>query len=224
MIGVCNLSRTRAGDAPAHTRQQASELIATYGEWKGDPKKQPAVLRPEELRAEHATEKYREAWEYLLLAPPSREVDFMHTRILDALERIANAKSTPALAAAFQRISAKEGRAAPASQARILGILAQLYDAQAFEGMLACLSFAEDHAGGGPVPAYGKDTLRQIALRAFVVDADNVGKAECDKKQIKMVQRWRSILEGYDKPDMPQRSREFLNEIKASYKRPKKAP
>lgn len=80
-----------------------NELLAVYGRWHGEGVEQPRITLPPRLDAAHLTDSYRPAWEALLLAPPSKEIEFMQRRftITRALSEIGNPASIPVLELAF---------------------------------------------------------------------------------------------------------------------------
>jgi hypothetical protein len=184
------------------------ELIERYGRWQGEGVVQPQVTRPPELLAAHLTETYRTAWEALLLAPPSDEIEFMQRRfaITQALSKIGNPASIPVLELAFRStiqegVRAGEGSGALERQFRILESLNQFTSKEALQAMLRCVGRAEAKAEGR-LPKYSGYDLREWVGR-FLTDKDNY----------KTKEKWREVLRDFPKANFPVKDRELLEKV-----------
>ncbi len=182
------------------------ELVEYYGHWHGTRVEQPQVLRPAPLQATHLTEKYRPAWEALLLAPPSVAIEFMSLRaiITEAISRIGNEQSIPVLELAFfftceAGVVATERSGAATRRLQILVCLNQTTTRESLEVMFRCLARAEAASAGQlPKDAYGRD-LRDWIVR-FLTDQDNYRTKE----------RWSQVLKTFPKDNLPANQRELL--------------
>jgi hypothetical protein len=181
------------------------ELLREYAVPKEEPGFTPRVQRPVPLDAKHVTEKYRPAWEALLLAPPSDEIDFMQRRftITDALAMIGDRQSLPVLEVAFSAASPEgvhvgEGSRALERQFRILETINRFATEEALQAMLRCLSRAEATAGG-PLPRISGRDLREWTLW-FLRDEGNYKNRD----------KWRRVLSEFPTNNLPASQRELV--------------
>lgn len=182
------------------------ELLATYGRWYGSGGIQPRITSPRDLEVTHLTEAYRPAWETLLLAPPSAEIQFMQRRftITQALSGIRNPESLPVLELAFAStcedgVVTVEGSAAVERQFRIMECLNRFATKESLQAMLRCLARAET-ATSGQLAEYSGHDLREWTER-FLTDQDNY----------KTRDKWRQVLSTFPKDNLPLKQRELLD-------------
>lgn len=201
----------RVAREAAREPARLDELVAAYGRWQGDAAARPRVTRPPALETRHQTEAYRPAWEALLLAPPTPEIEFMQRRftITRALAAIRNPESLPVLELAFAAtcaagVEAVEGSAALDRQFRILETLNQYASRDALQAMFRCLALADGVRPAGPAPAFSGHTLRNWVGR-FLTDRDNYGKAA----------EWREVLRDFPPGNLPAADQALIQQARA---------
>jgi hypothetical protein len=194
------------------------ELIAEYGSYKGDKRMQPVVLRPRSLKDEHATERYRLAWEMLLLASETPEVRFMQRRIFEALQHINNPESVPALAEAFRLTTLKD---VPQEakivdrQTEILATLAQRPEEKTLTAMFTCLEHVDKRCEGqAPTKTFDGYTLQQKAFR-LIADPDNKGITKSEKRRLPRAKKWKAIISKYSILVESEQNKQLLEKLKA---------
>lgn len=190
------------------------ELMEEYGKKYRNSLREPIVIYPKRLQKRHATEKYRLAWEALLLAPSSEEIRFMQKRIFEALGEIGNNKSISVLIEAYTATCNEEvpqERSILNKQLYILQTLSTFCNEEALQTMMICLSLSDERTEGIPLEVSGF-TLHQWVVR-YLTDPDNKGVSEADLKRLENVKRWKSVLKGFRKDDLPIRHRQLLNQI-----------
>lgn len=201
----------------------ALELLEAYQPPPRIPgKRGPTVLRPSGLRPEHLTEKYRTAWEELLLArlpaPRDSRVGKMSDRIIQALDRVADTNSVPVLAKAFRQTTGREvdQSCVVNIQKRILGILTLNCSADALEAILTSLDLADERYGGEkPKTVDSGLTLRESTLM-MMMQTDNPGESASQKEAVERSKKWHSLIQAYKNPGLSPKNREFLDKAKAA--------
>ena len=204
----------------------ATELIGVYGRpQKVSERRAPAVLRPPALSTQHLEPKYRLAWEQLLnalIAEPTREINFMGDRIVEALWRMADPESVQALIRTFEKTVSKNAKQKDIihRQEHILQALVSICDTNALEAILLSLDTADEaYRDQEPVTTAEGLTLREKTYR-LMLQPDNPGKSDAQKKGIEKAKNWKSVLNGYDRTKLSKKNRELLDKAK-SFKREK---
>ena len=194
------------------------ELIAEYGSWKGDKRMRPVALHPQLLKDKHATEKYRLAWEALLLAPETPEIRFMERRIFEALQHIGNPASIPALAEAFRLTTLKNVPQIAKlvnRQTSILSTLASWPEEKTLTVLFTCLELVDKRCEGRALTkTHDGYTLRQKVFR-LIADPDNKGITKSEKRRLKRARKWKAVVNGYSKPVEFGKNKQMLEELKA---------
>lgn len=150
--------------------------------------------------AEHATEKYRLAWEYLLLEPTEGATELYGTRATEALQRIDNDASLTTYRLAYT-ISANpkiNADSAKYQQKLLLGSMACFHDQQALLTMLACMGLSQ----------------RQMAQQPQVWDAvgEVRGLLAPPFKETEM-NRWRPTVQAAIGLPLTAEQKSFLNTV-----------
>ncbi len=137
-----------------------------------------AAPLPVPLKNEHATEKYRLAWEGLLLAPIGKEVTMMERRglITDALRSINNPDSLVALTYCFRstcadvrllRETTRDAANAIDRQLHILHCYASNFRSEVgLQSLLDCMEFYRNEVGDNP-PLVRTVTLETGAINVL---------------------------------------------------------
>jgi hypothetical protein len=200
----------------------ALELIAAYQPRARIPGLyQPRVLRPPGLRPEHLEDKYRPAWEELLLARVTEPVDLrvarMGDRIIEALGHLVDAQSVPALAKAFRQTTGKEvdQHRVISVQNEILSVLLAICNTDSLEAILTSLDLADERYGNGePERVAGVGTLREMTFDTMM-QPNNLGKSDLQRACIERSKKWRAVLQAYQNLKLSPKNREFLEKAKA---------
>jgi len=155
---------------------------------------------PPGVLAAHATEKYRLAWECLLLDPTAGAGAFSAIRATDALERIGNDASlaTYELAYATTTDPKINADAVKERQKLLLGSLACFRDQQALLTMLACMALSQQQMAHQP-----KVWDPAVEVRGLLAPSFNETE----------MGRWRpTILTAMSLP-LPAEQKAFLNSV-----------
>lgn len=202
----------------------AVELLGIYGTPKRMPEGQvPQAFRPPALLPQHLEPKYLQAWEELLnalIVGPTREINFMGDRIIEAFWRMGAPESVPALTRALENTIANmtQQQEVIHRQENILQALVVICDTNALEAILHSLD-AMDNAYGDQERATTADglTLREKTYR-LMVQPENPCKSSAQMKEIEKAEKWKSLLSGYNKKTLSEKNRELVGKAK-SFKR-----
>jgi hypothetical protein len=195
-----------------------NELITEYGYWKGDKRFQPVVLRPRALKDKHVTEKYRLAWETLLLAPTTHEIRFMERRIFEALESIGSLESVPVIVESFRLTTLEDipqGRKIVDRQTEIIMVLALWPEERTLTGLFTCLELVDKRNEGQiPTKTHNGYTLRQKVFR-YLADPDNRGITESEKRRLVRARKWKEVVNRYSKPVKSKENKQLFEKVKS---------
>lgn len=178
--------------------QLYQELDQRYLRHMGDPLKHvnhsPGVL------AGHATEKYRLAWEYLLLEPAVGATELYDIRATDALQRIGNDASltTYRLVCAISADPKINADAAKYQQKLLLGSLACFRDQKALLTILACMGLSPRQMVNQPQVWDPADEVKGLLASSFK-------KTEMD--------RWRPTVRAALSLNLLAEQKAFLNPV-----------
>jgi hypothetical protein len=160
------------------------------------------VLRPPGLQKEHSLEKYRPAWELLLLAPCTEGSNLMRPRGYEAIAAIRNDASIPVLLYLYERANAglKSGhqRVALDEQMKVIRTLNYYCNAASLHAMLRCVAISE--AVKPPLPKVAEFTMKEWVMR-LLRDQAHYGK------------QWREVIAAVLKEKLSDADRAFLQEV-----------
>lgn len=142
--------------------------------------------RSPEVKAAHATEKYRLAWEYFLLSPePEGASPLYHFRVGDALEQIRNSVSIVALRHSCQAASRKgvDPDTAEDRQRLALRTLNVFASQEALRAMLDCLSHTKAYPERGSESGWDAESY----VYRLLADQENYGNGP----------EWRKVLASF---------------------------
>jgi len=128
-------------------------------------------------------EKYRPAWELLLLAPTSEQAEFMRKTCFEALRDIRSDASIPLLVFLFERASAAKLETNQASDDQIYAIvtLGNFSNIAGLQAMLNCMRMSE---AAPPNPEFKNVPVKDWVLHSLL-DKNNYGNGD----------QWRAVIE-----------------------------
>lgn len=189
------------------------ELVEMYGKWHdhvdGRRVAEPRVRGPMPVRSVHMCEKYRLAWECLLLEPPSAAVGFMQFLdpvVTEALRRIASEGSVPVLVLRCRYRCGKVMR----YQGPILETLSIVGSETALLGLLDCV----------PVPAKGEfltedeEVVRDL-ICMFLAGTAREGEYRLRGHKWSLAANWRRVMAHFPREGLTEEQKEFFDQVKA---------
>jgi hypothetical protein len=204
--------------------QLAAELIEAYKYPKQAPNTwRPIVAMIPPLLPKHLDAKYRPAWEELLRVLVVRStcdmrVIRMESRIFEAFGHMKAPESIPALAEAFKQITGQNIKqiATIRIQEDVLVALVAICDTNSLGAILASLDLAEkSYVNKEPERTSDGMTLREKTLRIMLQSDITIGKSDFQRDAIESANKWKALIDGYQRPDLSQKNREFLDKVKA---------